>query len=765
MKPQKLSFLFLFISIFVLFVSTNCSNSKGLSSKKPPNKPGSPPVVEPYLPSPDNNHLARFLIKNLPDIPVEIQILRGGTNSQCADNNLVLLHKTSVGASQNEIEINMKKTEIANQSGNYRVFVKIMDSDGVLIGNCFYADFNLDPLDKSPPRVLANTLNHDPLANDDTPQSSKTWSWTCLDDVSSNCTYRYHIGTTALASGATGCPSYTFPSSKNYGNEFKATISFENRSDHTTIQNDGKYCIHIQAKDGAGNQSPVVSVYATLAESATPGPDTTPPRVLANTLNPSPLENDDTSKSSKTWSWTCLDDVSSSCTYRYHIAPLIGISCTPHSFGNNDSYGNKYRAKIGFENRPNDPNYRRITADGKYCIHIQAKDGAGNQSPVVSVYATLAESATPGPDTTPPRVLANTLNPSPLENDDTSKSSKTWSWTCLDDVVGSSCTYRYHIDTNPLTASTCTPHNFGNNDSDYGNKIQATIGFENRPNDPTYTRVTADGKYCIHIQARDGSGNHSPVVSVYATLAESAPPGPDTTPPRVVADSLNNPLANDDASRSLKTWNWTCRDDVSSSCTYRYHIDGTPLTGTSSCTPHNFGNSDYGDKVQATIGFEGTPDRRVTANGKYCIHIQAKDGAGNQSPVVSVYATLARTAPQFLLKPPLVSPSRERYPQFLIRNLAPLPTSIELFRGSSSSRCGTPNLYSGLTEIGSYTPIQNNYEITDLSGNDVPDASGRYRFFVRIIYSGNRESCLSLDYTLDKSPPSCCCRDRKFSGR
>ena len=90
-----------------------------------------------------------------------------------------------------------------------------------MIGNCFYADLKLDPLDTSPPEVRANTLDRDPLEDDDTLRSSKTWSWTCLDDVSSNCTYRYKIDTAPLT--GTSCVSHTF-NTEPYGNVFRPQL-------------------------------------------------------------------------------------------------------------------------------------------------------------------------------------------------------------------------------------------------------------------------------------------------------------------------------------------------------------------------------------------------------------------------------------------------------------------------------------------------------------------------------------------------------------
>ena len=123
MKPRKSGFSILFISIFVFFGSVSCSDSRGVGSVGP--KPS--PVID----SSQDNHFIRFHIKNLPDIPVEIYLLRGDAHSQCTDNNLILLRKVSVQASQNEIEIKIKKRFFARGMGTTGFLLKLWTAEKI----------------------------------------------------------------------------------------------------------------------------------------------------------------------------------------------------------------------------------------------------------------------------------------------------------------------------------------------------------------------------------------------------------------------------------------------------------------------------------------------------------------------------------------------------------------------------------------------------------------------------------------------------------
>ena len=136
-----------------------------------------------------------------------------------------------------------------------------------------------------------------------------------------------------------------------------------------------------------------------------------------------------------------------------------------------------------------------------------------------------------------------------------------------------------------------------------------------------------DGKYRFFVKVIDSGGNQRSCLNLDYIL--------DRTSPNIVAGTSQNPLENDDTLRNSKTWSWACRDQVSSTCTYRHRIDTTALTGTS-CARYTFNTESYGSVSTAT---------KTGGNGKYCIHVQAKDEAGNESPVVSVYATLDNTGP------------------------------------------------------------------------------------------------------------------------
>ena len=100
---------------------------------------------------------------------------------------------------------------------------------------------------------------------------------------------------------------------------------------------------------------------------------------MANTLDGnSPLENDDTPVNSKTWTCDNSPNETAQCQYRYKVDdnPISGTTCTSPTFTDTDSYSETALAT-------------KSGGNGKYCIHIQAKDQAGNESLVTSVYATL----------------------------------------------------------------------------------------------------------------------------------------------------------------------------------------------------------------------------------------------------------------------------------------------------------------------------------------------------------------------------------------
>ena len=94
----------------------------------------------------------------------------------------------------------------------------------------------------------------------------------------------------------------------------------------------------------------------------------------------------------------------------------------------------------------------------------------------------------------------------------------------------------------------------------------------------------------------------------------------DTSPPEVIN------LSDDLIARKSKTWGWSCNNPL---CTYRYVINTK--------AQHTFKVSDsYGSSTTAT---------KAAANGLYYLHVQAKDGAGNESPIKVATAMLDNIPP------------------------------------------------------------------------------------------------------------------------
>ncbi len=243
-------FILLCLVGFNFLFSIGCSDSSGGSSKRKPDLEDPDFRVNP--PSPGPSRGPGFIIRGLPDYDVTVSIFRGPrSTSQCTDADLIPLgDPVRVSASENEITVNLGNVLENASDGIYRFFARIEGGPRV---HCFELTYVLDT---TVPRIIANTLEQNPLENDDTMRMSKTWNWSCVDRDGVNCTYRHKIDETALTGSS--CPSYTFASNESYSSVSTATKP----------GGSGKYCIHIQAMDDANNESEVVSVYATLDNTA-----------------------------------------------------------------------------------------------------------------------------------------------------------------------------------------------------------------------------------------------------------------------------------------------------------------------------------------------------------------------------------------------------------------------------------------------------------------------------------------------------------------
>ncbi len=170
------------------------------------------------------------------------------------------------------------------------------------------------------------------LADDDTVQQSKTWTWSANEDAS----YRFAI---------------------DQKQAWTPEGAYQDGSSAQKSGTDGTWYLHVQARDTAGNVSGVQTVSALL--------DNTAPVLSGLADDPNPVK-------AKTWTWSASED----CTYRYAIDQ--NQAWTPS--GDFQAVHNATQAGV----------------DGTWYVHVQARDQAGNLSPVETVSALL--------DNTPPSV-------------------------------------------------------------------------------------------------------------------------------------------------------------------------------------------------------------------------------------------------------------------------------------------------------------------------------------------------------------------------
>ena len=246
--------------------SSTADQNKDVSSESPPDSPTEPdPEPEPdssdaesigfqlQTPqvSPTSVKNPVFVVNRLPEQDVSVSIYLGLSNfSTCVDTNLKLLGSpVNVEGSRDHVVIDQLGSVLGNSSdGVYRFFAKVTGDN---FSQCASLGYTLDTT--RPSIVKAGQL--EAMSNNETPVRSYTWSWACQDTTA--CEYRHKISDMALSEGVSQCPDFTFESEESY----TATTSATKNSEAGV---DGRYCIYIQAKDEAGNTSPVTAVYALL---------------------------------------------------------------------------------------------------------------------------------------------------------------------------------------------------------------------------------------------------------------------------------------------------------------------------------------------------------------------------------------------------------------------------------------------------------------------------------------------------------------------
>jgi len=164
------------------------------------------------------------------------------------------------------------------------------------------------------------------LSNDVNPAKIKSWTWSSNTD----CTFRFEI---------------------NQNPSWQPTGTFQTIQTATKSDSDGKWYIHVQAKNKYDDVSDVVTVFAIL--------DNTKPVITGIEDDPMPCKN-------KTWTWN-VDDASE-CLFRY----VIDQNNTWIPSGEYNTYTTA--TKLGY---------------GQWYIHVEAIDRAGNVSDIVSGSAQL----------------------------------------------------------------------------------------------------------------------------------------------------------------------------------------------------------------------------------------------------------------------------------------------------------------------------------------------------------------------------------------
>jgi Bacterial Ig-like domain len=512
---------------------------------------------------------------------------------------------------------------------------------------------------------------------------------------------------------------------------------------------DGIYYLHLIARDGAGNLSPIIHHRFVLDNSAPPAALTF--ELASPTASPGNLRTP----------IIRVSGVATGDTVSLFADPSCGT-------GSLRGAAEVLGSSVGVTVSP-------LLSDAEYRFYGKVTDVAGNVSPCST--GSLAYVL----DTNPPKL-------SGIFNDSIPKQSKVWTLRCTEEP----CTYSYLIDQSPTT--------------------QPTAAFAAAT---TASQVGGTGTYYLHVKARDAAGNTSQTLHVSAVLSSTAPAMPtelslvspaspvstnrtpvirvsgvrsgdrislhassdcsaasqkvvttasgnfvDLVVPSIQSDAVieYHARATDSAGnqsdcsaallsyeldttapavtglvdsvtpKKSHSWSWSCNDLP---CTYSVVVDqlaSTSPTGT------------YAAAASAS---------QPSGDGTYRVHVIARDAAGNTSVVAHASALIDNTPPappsSVTLVDPASSPGSDPTPKISIGGVA----AGELVSVYTDSECQASSLKASGTVLASASSI-------DLTASDLGADGAKVLYSQSVDVAGNISSCSSAlaSYTLDTTAPS-----------
>jgi len=297
-----------------------CSNVEGWFTPEP---------EEVIILEATNNIIDITYCRIIPEKPVNVVATRGNFTDKvvitwnsanfCNNTYNIYRSKSSVDSIKQLIASNWQDTTYEDSSAEFGYLYYYTIAEKNLINEGDYSD----------PVIGYKSLGD--LSNDLIPTKSKTWNW----GSNENCTFRFSI---------------------DQSESWNPTGAFENIVSATIDSGNGKWYLHVQAKDASELTSDVLTVYCLL--------DNTKP--VVNGIN-----DDSFPVKSKTWTWRAIDQ--NNCLFRYAI-------------DQNESWSPSGEFK-------SITSATQLGTYGKWYIHVQAKDMAGNVSDVVSVSTELKKSS------------------------------------------------------------------------------------------------------------------------------------------------------------------------------------------------------------------------------------------------------------------------------------------------------------------------------------------------------------------------------------